>query len=172
MRAYTQGVQPIPLTFCLILCQRGVRAYTLPLSEVNVGTQTPRATTPAWYVACVHNPWDKAAFRRLLQSLMNEAHLSQQDVAVMARISRPQVSRWTSGAHRPGFDALQRFAEAMHSKHPGHDETVSRLVEAAGYESPAPRLVGHLTAEEAAVVLEYRKRRDQDSNGDKERRGA
>jgi transcriptional regulator with XRE-family HTH domain len=94
----------------------------------------------------MHNGWDADRFRDLLKRIMDEASLSQQDVAAMAGISRPQVSRWTTGAHRPNFDALQRFAAAARARHLALAETVDELVLAAGYE-PAATVVSSLQAQ-------------------------
>src|SRR6185437_3820034 len=93
---------------------------------------SPTTLSPACYVAYMHNGWDSAKFRDLLKRIMDETGLSQRDVADLAGISRPQVSRWLSGAHRPNFDALQKFATAAR-RYPGQEDAVAGLLAAAGY---------------------------------------
>lgn len=83
----------------------------------------------------MHSGWDGARFRLLLQQVMADVGLTQQqDIADLASVSRPQVSRWLSGAHRPGFDALQRLAVALRERRPDLGPAVSEMIQAAGYD--------------------------------------
>jgi len=90
---------------------------------------------PDCYRARMHIPRDPARFRSLLSKIMKDADLGQQDVATLAGISRPQVSRWLSGDHRPGFDALQRFTGALQVSYPQVAGNAAELMQAAGYVS-------------------------------------
>jgi len=111
----------------------------------------------------MHSPWDRTRFRRLLQRIMKDTGLSQQQVADAARISRSQVSRWQSGAHRPNFDALRRLATVLHRDYPDSADLGDALMAAAGYpEGIQPSTggkgahsVGGLTEEEAAQVRAF-----------------
>jgi transcriptional regulator with XRE-family HTH domain len=86
----------------------------------------------------MHSLRDPARFRELLSQIMTGAKLSQQDIASLAGVSRPQVSRWLSGDHRPGFDAVQQLASALQASYPQLAGDTVALVRAAGYSAAAP----------------------------------
>ena len=90
-------------------------------------------STSACYVARVHATWDKARFGQLLRGIMDDTGLMALDVAHLAGISRPQVSRWLQGEHRPNFDALQQFTAALRMQYPWMSEGAAGLMAAAGY---------------------------------------
>lgn len=90
-------------------------------------------TNPPCYVAPMHSPWDRAGLRRVLRRLLKDTGLTPQDIADMAGVSRPQVSRWMSGTNRPGFDATAKLARAIQAGYPGQRDLATGLLAAAGY---------------------------------------
>ena len=76
--------------------------------------------------------WDAPAFARTIKVLKGLGFTAT-DLATFAGVSRPQVSRWSSGAHRPGYDPLKRLAENLLAQRPGLRDAVAALVDAAGY---------------------------------------
>lgn len=87
-------------------------------------------------VRCMHTTsppeWDARVFARTIK-VLKDSGLTATDLASLAGVSRPQVSRWSSGAHRPGYDPLKRLAEALISQRPDLRDAVAALVDAAGY---------------------------------------
>jgi transcriptional regulator with XRE-family HTH domain len=84
----------------------------------------------------VHQNWDPERFGAALRKVQEITGLRQQDIARMAGRSRPQVSRWLTGAHRPDYDSLRQLADSLRG-YPGLDDLPARLMEAAGYDGPA-----------------------------------
>ncbi len=76
--------------------------------------------------------WDALALARAIKVLKDSGY-GQADLASLASVSRSQVSRWASGAHRPGYDALRRLAEALLGARPDLRDVISSLCAAAGY---------------------------------------
>jgi transcriptional regulator with XRE-family HTH domain len=104
--------------------------------------------------------WDRGTFRQALTQIMTRANLSQQDVADIAGMSRPQVSRWAAGAHRPNFDPVTRLAAWVRRNHPDLTGLADDLVAAAGYGQPAgsgsedrPRFPGDPELDEKAEKI-------------------
>lgn len=87
-------------------------------------------------VRCMHTTsppeWDAPTFARTIK-VLKDSGLTATDLATLAGVSRPQVSRWSSGAHRPGYDPLKRLSEALISQRPDLRDAVATLVTAAGY---------------------------------------
>lgn len=84
----------------------------------------------------MHTPsppeWDAPTFARTIK-VLKDAGLTATDLASLAGVSRPQVSRWSSGAHRPGYDPLKRLSETLLAQRPDLRGAVAALVDAAGY---------------------------------------
>ena len=76
--------------------------------------------------------WDAPTFARTIK-VLKDSGLTATDLASLAGVSRPQVSRWSSGAHRPGYDPLKRLAAALLGQRPDLRSAVAALVTAAGY---------------------------------------
>lgn len=84
----------------------------------------------------MHTPsppeWDAPAFARTIR-LLKDHGLTITDLATLAGVHRSQVSRWSSGAHRPGYDPLQRLAESLLSERPELRPVIIDLCAHAGY---------------------------------------
>lgn len=85
--------------------------------------------------------WDAPALAAALRRLRDHGYRVQQ-LADLAQVSRPQVSRWAAGGHRPGYDALRRLAAALLNQEPGDGmrAIVRDLCTAAGYPGIADEL--------------------------------
>lgn len=81
----------------------------------------------------MHQNWDPERFAAALREVQALTGLRQQDIARMAGRSRPQVSRWLTGAHRPDYDSLRQLAESLHGR-PGLNDLPAQLMQAAGYD--------------------------------------
>lgn len=78
--------------------------------------------------------WNPEALGNAVRGL-RELGYSAAELADRAQISRPQISRWPTGQHRPGYDAVWSLARAVLSEHPEtvYREVVRELCVAAGY---------------------------------------
>lgn len=84
----------------------------------------------------MHQNWDPERFGAALRKVQEITGLRQQDIGRLAGRSRPQVSRWLTGAHRPDYDSLRQLAESLRG-YPELDDLPARLMQAAGYEGSA-----------------------------------
>ncbi|MEV2274070.1 helix-turn-helix transcriptional regulator [Nocardiopsis sp. NPDC049922] len=78
--------------------------------------------------------WDAPALAAALQQLKDRDYTMTR-LADLAQISRSQMSRWSSGGHRPGYDAVRALATALIDQHPTEEyrAIVRDLCAAAGY---------------------------------------
>ena len=78
--------------------------------------------------------WDAPALAAVLKALKDRGYTATR-IATLAQVSRPQVSRWSSGGHRPGYDPLRTLAAALLEEHPTEEyrAIVTDLCTAAGY---------------------------------------
>lgn len=78
--------------------------------------------------------WDAPALAEALKRLRDRGY-SASDLAALAGISRSQMSRWTSGGHRPGYDALRSLTTSLLEAHPSDEyrSIIADLCAAAGY---------------------------------------
>lgn len=98
--------------------------------------------------------WDAQALSAALKQLRDHGYRAQQ-LADLAQVSRPQVSRWSSGGHRPGYDALRRLAEALLDQESGEGMRgiVRDLCAAAGYPGIADDLTEAAAAHQPAEEM-------------------
>lgn len=76
--------------------------------------------------------WDAPTFARTIK-VLKDSGLTATDLASLAGVNRSQVSRWSSGAHRPGYDPLKRLSEGLLARRPDLRDAVAALVDAAAY---------------------------------------
>ena len=85
--------------------------------------------------------WDPETFTRALDHIKHHGYTNT-DLANMARVSLPQVSRWSSGKHRPNHQAIQNLSQAIREDAPAPSclSALATLCTAAGY----PGVAAHL----------------------------
>lgn len=100
---------------------------------------TPDAASDT--VRCMHTTspsnspeWNSLDFARTVKALRQWGY-SATALADRAGVSRSQVSRWGSGAHRPGYESIRRLAESIVGEAPLPDvlDLVVDLCRASGY---------------------------------------
>lgn len=95
--------------------------------------------------------WSATRVAAVLTQL-DEAGYPQSQLARMAGVSQPTISRWRQGKVRPGHDAAQGLALATWRRHPVQ---ARELVEASGYrwtEPPEPEPEPLVDPEVAAIL--------------------
>lgn len=87
--------------------------------------------------------WSPAELRKALTDLKGLGHTAS-ELAELAKISRSQMSRWGSGSHRPGHDAVRNLAHALADLRPAsrYRRLVRDLCDAAGYPALADDILG------------------------------
>ncbi|WP_435107828.1 helix-turn-helix domain-containing protein [Nocardiopsis synnemataformans] len=95
--------------------------------------------------------WHPKRFRDALKQLREHLKVKQVTFARWADVGEPQVSRWSAGKSRPGYDSLRRMLMEAIAQRPD-DEVVHRLAaavsDAAGY--PQMPLAPEYETEESA----------------------
>ena len=99
--------------------------------------------------------WDAPALADALWRLRDRGY-SASDLASLAGISRSQMSRWTSGGHRPGYDALRSLTAALLEANPTDEYRgiIADLCVAAGYPGIASDLGATPPGDEADEATE------------------
>lgn len=64
---------------------------------------------------------------------MEEADLSQAELAQMTGAAQASVSRWAKAQVRPGHDVLRRLVDTLARRYPKLGDLPARLLTAAGY---------------------------------------
>lgn len=93
---------------------------------------------------------------------MDEADLSQAELAQMTGAAQASVSRWAKAQVRPGHDSLRRLVDTLTRHYPKLGDLPARLLAAAGYGDAYVPLVDEEVeaVRQAAAAIEDAARRD------------
>lgn len=112
----------------------------------------------------MHAPsWDRETFAKTWEQVMEEADLSQAELAQMTgAASQASVSRWAKAQVRPSHDALRRLVDTLTRRYPKLGDLPARLLAAAGYgDAYVPPVDEEVEAvRQAAAQIEDAARRD------------
>lgn len=81
--------------------------------------------------------WPVDLLRALLDRILDEADMSQAQLAALVPIDQSQLSRWKIGSSRPRFESLAALGTALHRKHPQLGIGPDDLLVAGGYKTEA-----------------------------------